>query len=120
MSSIDVQPAPSFIGEADPSRLDGSRLRRKRRPWVVCCYAHIGAQYVSRDHTWRIPKQTSKQPVLLWKLIDFKIFATRQEAFESSSYGKKYAPFSSKNVLVLLRRNETIHLARRLGTIGLY
>lgn len=113
-------PTPSFISDQpDATYAEARKLKSPRRPWVVCCYAPIGAQFSHAEHIWKIPKQRPRK-VLLWKLIDFKVFATRTDAFNSRSYQRGYSPFNHKNVLVVLRHNKTIMVARRLGTIGLY
>lgn len=111
---------PSFIAkEADKNEAVHRRLRSKRRPWVVCCYASVGAQFDHARSQWRIPKQQWRR-VTTWVLIDFKVFRTYAEAQASRSYTRGYAPFSHENALVLLRHNTNINLASKLGTVRLY
>jgi len=111
---------PSFLPPPDPAAGRLRRLRLKRRPWIVCCYAPVGAIYFKQTNKWNIPEVKHGVYCTRWQLIDFKTFRTRTEAVGSRSYERAYQPFAHPNCLVLLRLNSTIQYEKVFVTVPLY
>lgn len=111
---------PAFLPPPDPNRAALRRLHNGRRPWIVCCYAPVGAVYRPHENRWQIPAPHHGAYYTRWSMIDFKTFHSRTDAVTSRSYERCYAPFDNPHCLVLLRFNRTIQYEKMFVTVPLY
>jgi len=89
-----------------------------RRPWWVCCYANNAAHrrevtdkfsgLVDKRLNWTCPPTPWVDGKRHLRLIDVKTFPSPEEAMKSSSYALSYAPFSAKDVIVVMMRESAV------------
>lgn len=90
------------MSDYDPHPLDRA-WRLKRRPWWVCCYAAVDAHWNNRKSHWVIHENEWQDGVRRqWKIVAVKTFKTIEQAWESHSLQRLYAPFNNQNALVCL------------------